>query len=67
MAFSTVSKKSKKTYYLHAKTITLKGRKDKQVIYWSAGQEGRDAVDALPAGYQVIENQRTGLPFLKKA
>ena len=66
MAYSTISKKAGKTYFLHSKSVALKGGR-KQVIYWFAGKAGKDAINALPAGYKVIENARTGLPLLKKA
>ena len=66
MAYSTVSKKSGKTYFLHSKVVTLKGGQ-KQTIYYFAGAAGQGAVNALPTGYQVVENERTGLPLLKKA
>jgi len=65
MAYSVVSKKSGKTYYLHSKEVTLKGGR-KQRIYYFAGQAKEGALDALPAGYEVMENARTGLPMLKK-
>lgn len=66
MAFSTVSKKSGKTYYLHSRNVTLRGGRQ-QTIYFFA-QDVRDgALDAVPAGYMVMENARTGLPMLKKA
>ncbi len=65
MAFTVKSKKSSKLYHLHTKEVTLaKGRK--QRIYYFAGEAGKDAIDALPAGYEVIENERTGLPMLRK-
>ena len=66
MAYSTVSKKSKKTYYLHSKLVTLKGGQ-KQTIYYFAGAASAGAINALPAGYIVVENERTGLPLLKKS
>jgi len=66
MAFSTVSKKSGKTYYLHHRNVTLRGGRQ-QTIYFFA-QDVRDgSLDAVPAGYMVMENARTGLPMLKKA
>ncbi len=65
MAYSTVSKKSGKTYYLHSKEVTLKGGQ-KQTIFYFAGNAGSNAIDALPSGYKVVENERTGLPLLKK-
>ena len=65
MAYSTISKKSGKTYYLHSKQVTLQGGR-KQIIYWFAGSVGGNAVNTLPNGYQIVESQRTGLPLLKK-
>lgn len=65
MAFSVVSKKSGKTYHLHTRITTLKGGR-KQQIYFFAGTVGEGAVDSLPEGYVVSENERTGLPILKK-
>lgn len=66
MAFSTVSKKSGKTYYLHNRNVTLRGGRQ-QTIYFFA-QDVRDgSLDAVPAGYEVMENSRTGLPMLRKA
>ena len=65
MAYSTVSKKSGKTYFLHSKVVTLKGGQQ-QTIYYFAGLAGANAIDGLPSGYMVVENVRTGLPLLKK-
>ena len=65
MGFSAVSDKSGKTYYLHSKEVTLKGDR-KQRIYYFAGAPGEFAIDALPEGYEVSENSRTGLPILRK-
>lgn len=65
MAFSTKSKKSGKTYYLHTKEVKLAGGR-KQRIYYFAGAAGDNTLDAVPAGYEVTENKRTGLPMLRK-
>lgn len=66
MAFSTVSKKSGKTYYLHSRNVTLRGGRQQMIFFFA--QDVRDgALDAVPAGYEVMENARTGLPMLKKA
>lgn len=65
MAFSAKSKKSGKMYYLHSKDVVLTGNR-KQRIYYFAGKAEKNAIDALPAGYEVIENARTGLPMLRK-
>lgn len=65
MAFSVVSKKSGKTYYLH-----LKAQKRPSGgitnLYYFAGEKKEGTLDALPEGFKVIENERTGLPMLKK-
>lgn len=65
MAYSVKSKKSGKTYHLHTKEVILKGDR-KQRIYYFAGEAGKDAIDELPAGYEVMENSKTGLPMLRK-
>ena len=65
MAFSVVSKKSGKTYYLHQREQELKGGR-MVTLYYFAGTPGELAIDALPEGYEVSENARTGLPLLKK-
>ncbi|MBN1917201.1 MAG: hypothetical protein JW889_04770 [Verrucomicrobia bacterium] len=65
MAYSVKSKKTGKTYFLHEKEVVLKGGR-KQTIYYFAGEAKAGALDALPAGRVVIENERTGLPMLKK-
>jgi len=66
MAFSVQSKKSNKTYFLHQRNQKLKGGQE-VTLYYFAGQPGEGAIDALPAGYEVSENSKTGLPLLKKS
>lgn len=66
MAYSVVSKKSGKTFFLHCKHRTLKNGTSLP-FYYFAGTEGEGAADNLPAGYEVMENAKTGLPMLKKA
>lgn len=65
MAYKVKSKKSNKDYFLHSKNVTLAGGR-KQMIYYFAGEIKEGALDALPAGYEVMENKRTGLPMLRK-
>lgn len=65
MAFSVVSNKSKKTYFLHARLQKLKGGQE-VTLYYFAGEAKAGAIDALPAGMEVMENERTGLPMLRK-
>jgi hypothetical protein len=66
VAYSVQSKKSGKTYNLHSKQVTLRGGRQ-QTIYYFATDVREGALDAVPAGYQVMENARTGLPMLRKA
>ena len=65
MAFSVQSKKSGKTYFLHARLQKLKGGQE-VTLYYFAGAASEGAIDAVPTGYLVSENERTGLPLLKK-
>lgn len=65
MAFSVVSKKNGKTFYLHGREQVLKGGQ-KVKLYYFGSQAKEGAMDALPEGYVVSENARTGLPLLKK-
>ncbi|MBI1977127.1 MAG: hypothetical protein HYS55_00040 [Candidatus Omnitrophica bacterium] len=66
MAFSAISKKSGRTFYLHSKEVTLRGGR-KQRIFYFAGEAKEGAIDSLPPGYALGENSKTGLPILKKA
>jgi hypothetical protein len=54
------------TYYLHSKSVTLKGGRQ-QTIYFFARDIRPGALDYVPAGYQVVETAKTGMPILKKA
>lgn len=65
MAFSVKSKKSGKMYYLHTKEVELAAGR-KQRIYYFSGTAESNSLNALPAGYEVMENERTGLPMLRK-
>lgn len=65
MPFSVKSKKSGKTYYLHSKEVELKSGR-KQRIFYFGGTAEKEVLNELPAGYEVTENERTGLPMLRK-
>lgn len=54
------------TYYLHTRQVTLKNGRV-QTIYFFARDVRDGALEEVPAGYQVVETQRTGMPVLKKA
>jgi len=65
MAYSYTNKKGQK-YYLHMKDVTLKNGRV-QRIYFFARDIRDGSLDAVPAGYQVMETSRTSMPVLKKA
>ena len=65
MAYSVKSKKSGTLYYLHTKEVTLAGGR-KQKIFYFASKASEGSLNELPVGYEVIENERTGLPMLRK-
>jgi hypothetical protein len=64
-AFSYTNKKGQ-TYYLHTRKVKLKNGRV-QTIYFFAREVRDGALAAVPAGYQVVETSRTGMPVLKKA
>jgi hypothetical protein len=55
------------TYYLHGKEVTLQNGRKQRIYYFARAPKAGEALDALPAGWEVVENPRTGLPFLKGA
>lgn len=65
MAFSFTNSKGQ-SYVLHSRKVTLKNGRE-QTIYFFAREARDGALDAVPAGYKVVETQRTGMPVLKKA
>jgi len=65
MAYEFTNSKGVK-YYLHFKDVNLKGGRI-QRIYYFARDIRAGALDDVPAGYRVIETERTGMPILKKA
>lgn len=64
MAFSYKNSKGQ-SYFLHKKDVTLKNGRQ-QTIYFFAREVRDGSMDAVPAGYTVVETQRTGMPVLKK-
>lgn len=65
MAFNYKNSKGQ-TYILHSKDVTLRGSGKKQRIFFFARDERPEALDAVPEGYIVVENKKTGLPVLKR-
>jgi hypothetical protein len=65
MAFSYKNSKGQ-TYFLHKKMVTLKNGITRPIFFF-ARDVRVEAIDAVPAGYEVIETKRTGMPVLRKA
>ena len=65
MAFAYKNTKGQ-TYYLHTRKVTLKNGRV-QVIFFFARDVREGNLEAVPAGYAVMETKRTGMPVLKKA
>jgi hypothetical protein len=53
------TKKGKQEFYLHSKE---KGKS--RLYFFSKDSDG--AISSLPGGYEIVENQTTGMPFLRK-
>ena len=66
MAYSHKNSKGQ-TYFLHGKMVTLRGGRKQQIYYFARKEKNTDGMEAIPAGYEVVENKRTGLPMLRKA
>ena len=64
----TYSQKNSKgtEYFLHSKEVILRGGRPQVIYYFAKAAKEEDAIDAIPEGYEVSENKRTGLLFLRK-
>lgn len=65
-AFSHTNAKGQ-VYYLHTREVTLKNGRKQRIYYFARDVRDKDALEAVPAGYKVVETEKTGLPLLKKA
>lgn len=65
-AFSYTNKKGQ-TYYLHTREVTLKNGRKQRIFFFARDVRPDAALEAVPAGYAVMETARTGMPVLKKA
>ena len=61
----TYTNKKGQQYYLHGKDVTLQGGRQQRIHYFARQPKPGETLDAMPAGSSIVENQRTGLPFLK--
>jgi hypothetical protein len=53
-------------YTLHSRSVQLKGGGEQTIYFFSKGKPKSGTPCALPAGYVVGVNERTGLPFLRR-
>lgn len=65
MAYQHTNSKGQ-AYFLHMKDVTLKGGRVQRIYFFAKAVKPEGGLDAMPAGYVVVENARTGLPILKK-
>lgn len=66
MAFSHTNSRGQE-YFLHSKDVTLKGGRVQRIYFFAREVKPEGGLDAVPAGMTIVENERTGLPILKKA
>jgi hypothetical protein len=52
------------TYRLHGKEVTLRNGRRQRIFSFARAAEAGEALDARPAGAQVVEHPRTRLPFV---
>jgi hypothetical protein len=66
MAYKHINGKGE-AYYLHAKEVTLRNGRRQKIHFFRRHEKSGEALDRIPGGYTVRENERTGLPFLTRA
>lgn len=66
MAYEYTNKKGD-TYYLHSKEVTLRGNLQMRIYYFKKEVDAEFALDELPEGREVVENERTGLPLVRRS
>ena len=64
-AYSYTNSKGQ-TYYLHSKDVTLKNGREQTIYFFARDVREEGALEEVPAGYEVVETKRTGMPVLRK-
>lgn len=64
-AYSYTNSKGQ-AYFLHKRNVKLRGDRPMTIYYFAREEKPEGGLDAVPEGYQVVENKKTGLPMLKK-
>lgn len=65
MQYEYTNNKDQK-YFLHTKVVTLRGGNRQQTIYFFAKDQRVGGLTEVPAGFEVVENLKTGLPVLRR-
>lgn len=65
MAYEYTNSKGQ-LYHLHSKEVTLKGNLQMRIFYFKKEVDEEFAIDELPADREVVENERTGLPLVRR-
>ena len=65
MAYSHTNSKGT-TYFLHSRVTQLKNGREQRIYFFAKDVRPDDAMDAVPAGYEVSESPSSVLPCLRK-
>jgi hypothetical protein len=57
---------SGRIYYLHRKAVTLSNGRPMTVYYFAGRSKPGETLEAVPAGYTVVEPSRAARPSLRK-
>ena len=55
------------TYLLNAQKVTLRNNREQVIHYFAKVVKPEAVASELPENYMVLENPRTGLPFIKRS
>ena len=55
------------TYLLNSQKVTLRNNREQVIHYFAKVVKAEAAARELPENYVVLENPRTGLPFIKRS
>lgn len=65
MSYSTINSKGQQ-YFLHGKDVTLKNGRLQRIYFFAKQPKDQDRLDAIPDGFETVENTQTGLPVLRR-
>lgn len=65
MAYEYTNKKGQ-LYHLHSKEVELRGGLKMRIFYFKKEVDEEFALNDLPEDREVVENERTGLPLVRR-